>query len=44
MGFNIALHSEPLDQEWFTLVQQVNDFVTSTYNGEIKNHPLTWNK
>lgn len=42
MGFNVAIHSESLDQEWLDLAERVNELVTNAYEGEVKNKPLTW--
>lgn len=42
MGFNVAIHSEPLNQEWLCLAEKVNELVTNAYDGEIKNKPLMW--
>ena len=42
MGFSIAIHSEPLDQEWLDLANIANDFVTRAYDGEIINREIDW--
>lgn len=42
MGYNIAVHSEPINQEWTELADKANAFVTSIYNNAVNNKPLDW--
>jgi hypothetical protein len=42
MGFNTALHSEPLNKEWIDLAKKADDMVTRLYGGAIKNKHLDW--
>jgi hypothetical protein len=42
MGHNVAIHSVPLNDEWLDLAEEINEFITNTYNGEIKNNSLAW--
>ena len=42
MGYSIAMHSEPLNQEWLDLAKSTDEFVTSVYGGNVKNKELTW--
>jgi len=42
MGYNVAIHSEPLTQEWIDLAKKADNFVTHIYGGVIKNKPLMW--
>jgi hypothetical protein len=42
MGKNLAMHMLPLDDYWIKLSDQVNEFITNTYDGKIKNYPLDW--
>jgi len=42
MGFNIAVHSESLDQKWIDLAKEADNFITNIYNGNIKNKQLMW--
>jgi hypothetical protein len=42
MGYNVAIHSEPLDQSWIDLANQADEHIATTYGGAIKNKPLDW--
>lgn len=42
MQYNVAIHSEPLNDEWLSLAKEADTFVTEVYGGAIKNKPLTW--
>jgi len=42
MGYNTAIHSESLNQDWIDLANKANDMVTRSYGGAIANKPLNW--
>lgn len=42
MGYNIAVHSESLNEEWIKLANSANEFVTKIYEGKIKNKSIDW--